>query len=83
MKASTERDLLRLKSDLGASTRAMQGACGNLNQHLKSSESNKDVSRRFVVEFFDKILKAEKSKILSQVTKYTVIFVCWWKCGYV
>jgi hypothetical protein len=49
MKASTERDLLRLKSDLGASTRAMQGACSNLNQHLKSSESTKEVNKLLII----------------------------------
>ena len=43
MKSSTERDLLRLKSDLGASTRAMQGACLNLNANLKSTDSQDKV----------------------------------------
>ena len=52
MKSSTERDLLRLKSDLSQATRTMQSACFNLNANIKTTESQGQVCFRF--QFFTK-----------------------------
>ena len=43
MKASTERDLTKLKSDLGISTRSMQSACFNFSSNAKTSDSQAQV----------------------------------------
>lgn len=64
MKSSTERDLLRLKSDLGASTRAMQGACLNLNANLKSTDSQDKV-----INQLEKNSQTIKNLILSKKSK--------------
>lgn len=50
MKSSTERDLLRLKSDLSQATRTMQSACFNLNANIKTSESQGQV-RNLILMF--------------------------------
>ena len=53
MKSSTERDLLRLKSDLNQATRTMQSACFNLNANIKTTESQGQVCFQF--QFFTKL----------------------------
>jgi hypothetical protein len=43
MKACTERDLLKLKSDISTSTRTMQSACFNFSTNTKTSDSQTQV----------------------------------------
>ena len=76
MKACTERDLLKLKSDLSTSTRTMQSACFNFSTNTKTSDSQSQVRYNKYLHIFGVYCYFKKlQKQRARERKITTIFL--------